>query len=68
MLEAALHTARALALEHRLPEPGELKEAFLPPLAHRWRETLPLLSGFIDGSAPDWKPVAEGLAKIASPA
>jgi superfamily II DNA or RNA helicase len=36
LLDAALALARALAVETRLPEPGSLDEAVVPPLAAAW--------------------------------
>jgi hypothetical protein len=36
LLDAALALGRALAVEARLPEPGTLDEALLPPLAAAW--------------------------------
>ena len=36
LLDAALALSRALAVETRLPEPGFLDEAVLPPLAAAW--------------------------------
>ena len=36
LLDAALALGRALAIEARLPEPGALDEALLPPLAAAW--------------------------------
>jgi hypothetical protein len=64
LLDAALYIARALALEGRLPEPAALTEALLPPLSHRWREALPVLSAYNNGFSSDWQPVNECLAKM----
>ena len=64
LLEAVLPLGRALALEHRLPEPSTLDEALRPPLAHEWRDALlPLRQFASDASAP-WKPMAERLSSI----
>ncbi len=63
-LLAALHaTGRALAIQHRLPEPGAPKDGVLPPLALHWAESLPVLHAFLGNPAHEWKPVTEALAK-----
>ncbi|MDR3457948.1 MAG: DEAD/DEAH box helicase [Verrucomicrobiae bacterium] len=66
LLDAALGFARALAVEHRLPEPPELKDALLPPLSHGWANALPSLKKFFQDPASDWQPVAECLECLAS--
>jgi superfamily II DNA or RNA helicase len=61
----AIHTfTGALAVEHRLPEPPELKDALQPPLSHLWAEALPALRTFVQEPGSDWKPVAECLARV----
>jgi hypothetical protein len=64
LLEAIHTLARALAVEQRLPEPSELKDALQPPLAHCWAETLPALKTFVQEPESDWKPAAECLARV----
>ena len=65
-LREAIHNlARALAVEHRLPEPASLDDALLPPLSHCWSEALPLLRSFVAEASQAWKPVADALDKMA---
>ncbi len=61
LLDAALGFAWALAVEHRLPESPELKDALLPPLSNCWASALPTLEKFLQDSASDWKPVSDCL-------
>ena len=61
----AIHTfASAIAVEHRLPEPPELKDALQPPLARCWAEDLPVLKLFAQEPKSDWRQVAECLARV----
>jgi len=64
ILDAMHGLARALAVEHRLPEPAELKAALLPPLSHYWQNALPALQAYLQESAADWRPVAECLGAV----
>ena len=64
LLEAILMFARALAAEHRLPEPPELKDALQSPLSHCWAETLPVLKTYIQEPKSDWKQAAECLGAL----
>jgi ERCC4-related helicase len=64
LLDAALGFSRALAVEHRLPEPTELKDALLPPLSSCWGNALPPLTAFLQEPATDWKPVSECLGAL----
>jgi hypothetical protein len=64
LLDAVLPLGRALAIESRLPEPGNLDEAFLAPLAHRWGDRLAILREFTRDPAAPWKPVAEQLQQL----
>ena len=41
--EATLWTGRALAVENRLPEPGEMKESLRPPMSQLWGDALSTL-------------------------
>ena len=64
-LLVAIHAgSRALAVEHRLPEPGKPEDAVLPPLALHWGEALLVLRAFVDDPGHDWKPVSEALTKF----
>jgi hypothetical protein len=51
----------ALALQHRLPEPGSPDEALLPPLSPCWKAALPLLREFTSDAARPCQPVWEAL-------
>ena len=64
LLEAIPMFAGTLAVEHRLPEPTELKDALQSPLSHHWSGSLPVLRAFAEGPGLDWKPVAECLARV----
>jgi len=66
LLETMLELGQALAVEHRLPEPPKLEDALQPPVSHGWGEALPMLRGFLQEAAADWKPVAERLALLAA--
>jgi hypothetical protein len=50
--EATLWTAKALALENRLPEPKEMEESLRPPISLLWREKLPALHELASIPAP----------------
>ena len=62
--EATLWTARALAVENRLPEPAEMKESLRPPMCLLWGDALPVLHEL--ASSPSQPParVAEVLQKV----
>jgi len=64
LLEAMLGFACALAVEHRLSEPSELKYALQPPLSNCWASALPILQPYLHETAADWKPVAECLGAL----
>ncbi|HEY3916098.1 MAG TPA: DEAD/DEAH box helicase [Verrucomicrobiae bacterium] len=64
LLEAIQTFAGALAVEHRLPEPSELKDALQPPLSHCWADALPTLKTFLQQPGSDWKPTAECLGRV----
>ena len=61
LLDAIGLRARALAVEHRLPEPADLAASLLPPLAGHFGETLPVLQAFVAGETEDWQPVLMAL-------
>jgi len=64
LLEAMLPLGRALAIESRLPEPAELNEVFLPPLAQSWREALTPLRLFTSETTAPWKAALDCLATV----
>lgn len=64
LCDAMLGFACALAVEHRLAEPAELRGALLPPLSDCWANALPTLKTFIQEPATDWKPVSECLGSL----
>jgi len=64
LLEAIHAIGCGLAVESRLPEPPELKDALMPPLSHQWKEALPAITGFVQDAAADWKSVATPLAML----
>jgi hypothetical protein len=64
LLESVSALAAALAVEHRLPEPGAVQDALRPPLALHWAETLPALRTFVQEMEADWRPVAEALGRL----
>jgi hypothetical protein len=62
--EATLWTGRALAVEHRLPEPVEMKESLRPPISLLWGDALSTLHEL--ASSPSLPPtrVTEVLQKL----
>jgi hypothetical protein len=64
LLEVIHALGNALAVECRLPEPAEVKDALQPPLSHCWAGALPILKTFIRDPVTTWKPVAERLASL----
>jgi len=65
LLEGVLPLSCALAVEQRLPEPGSLNDALLPPVSLCWKDALPLLREFNADAARPCQPVLEGLAAFA---
>jgi hypothetical protein len=66
-LDAALALARALAVEHRLPEPAVVEDALQPPLAAAWGAPVATLSDFVKQPAADGNALAgalDGLLKV----
>jgi superfamily II DNA or RNA helicase len=61
LLAAVLDLGRALAIEHRIPEPTELKDTLLPPLALCWGSAAPVLRDFSADSSVGWDAVATAL-------
>ena len=64
MLAAINGLACALAVEARLPEPAELKDALTPPLSHQWKDALPTVTQFMTDANAACKPVSELLGKV----
>jgi len=62
--EATLWAGRALAVENRLPEPGEIKESLRPPMSLLWGDALSTLHEL--ASSPSLPPtrVTEVLQKL----
>lgn len=48
--QATLWTGRALAVEHRLPEPAVIDESLRAPMALLWGDALPILGELISSS------------------
>ncbi|HOX01126.1 MAG TPA: hypothetical protein P5555_02410 [Candidatus Paceibacterota bacterium] len=64
--EAALALGRAIAIEHRVPEPAGLPEIALPPLAHLWKNALPAIQGLAANATAAWRPAVAALAEFLS--
>jgi hypothetical protein len=64
LLDAMLPLGRALAIESRLPEPTDLTEVFLPPLAHRWSDALIPLRLFTSETTAPWRPALDCLSTV----
>ena len=64
LLDAIHGMGKVLAVEQRLPEPPELKDALQPPVSHGWGEALPSLRGFVQDPALPWPPIAGELANL----
>jgi hypothetical protein len=62
--EATLSVGRALAVENRLPEPGEMKESLRPPLSLIWGDALPTLHELASRPSPPPTRVTEVLQKL----
>jgi len=64
LLAGILPLARALAVERRLPEPGSLDEALLPPLSHGWKDAAALLRDFVADANQPLQPLLDGLSGL----
>jgi superfamily II DNA or RNA helicase len=62
--EATLWTARALAVENRLPEPAEMKESLCPPMSLLWGDALPALHELASSRSLPPTRVTEVLEKL----
>ena len=63
LLEAVHPLACALAVEHRVPEPGNLEQCLMAPVSTFWQAALAPLRQFATDPNTPWKPVAELLAR-----
>jgi superfamily II DNA or RNA helicase len=64
LLEALLPLGRALAIEHRLPQPATLDDALLAPLSLCWKEPLAAIRGFVANPTERCAPVLVTLEKV----
>ncbi|MDA1275734.1 MAG: DEAD/DEAH box helicase [Verrucomicrobia bacterium] len=64
LLESIPQFGCALAVENRVPEPRDLKEALLPPLSHFWKEGIETVKSFVNDASAPWKLVADHLGKV----
>ncbi len=64
LLEAVAFLGRALAVEGRMPEPGDVKEAVALPAAMSWKAALPAVREFASGSQQDLAPVMAELGRL----
>ncbi|MBV8329554.1 MAG: DEAD/DEAH box helicase, partial [Verrucomicrobia bacterium] len=62
--DAVLFAGRVIAGEARLPEPENLEEVLLSPLAVRWGNNRPLVNGFLTNPTGDLEPVLHGLQSL----
>jgi hypothetical protein len=62
--DAVLFAGRVIAGEARLPEPENLEEVLLSPLAVRWGNNRPLVNGFLTSPTGDLEPVLHGLQSL----
>jgi hypothetical protein len=62
--DAVLFAGRVIAGEARLPEPENLEEVLLSPLAVRWGNNRPLVNGFLTNPTDDLEPVLHGLQSL----
>jgi hypothetical protein len=62
--EATLWTARALAVENRLPEPAEIDESLRAPISLLWGDALPILSELVSSSSLSPTRATEVLQKL----
>lgn len=64
LLDAALALSRALAVESRLPEPGDLEAALQPPLAAAWGTAVAALHDFLSQPAADGQALMTLMEKL----
>ena len=61
LLEAIHLSARALAIENRVPESVQVEEALLPPVSALWPDKVPVFRGYLVGGDVKWSQVAAAL-------
>jgi hypothetical protein len=66
ILDGTLHLGKALAVETRIPEPADVDQALLPPLAQAWSAALIPAREFVREINAPWKPIVELLQKLLS--
>jgi hypothetical protein len=64
LLEGIQQLARAWAVEHRLPQPGSVDDALLPPLAMHWKDSLAPVRQFVADTTQPWRTAGDILAKL----
>jgi superfamily II DNA or RNA helicase len=62
--EAILFAGRVIAGEARLPEPSNLEEVLVSPLAARWGDHLPLIHEFLANPAGELDPLLRALQTL----
>lgn len=67
LLDAALAMSRALAVENRLPEPGDLEAALQPPLAAAWGAPVTALHDFVSQPAADGQALTQAMDGLLNP-
>jgi hypothetical protein len=63
-LEALPSLGRALAVEHRLPEPATLEDALLAPLSLAWKDALTPVRVFVADPAQPCAPLVTALDRL----
>ncbi|MBI5383231.1 MAG: DEAD/DEAH box helicase [Verrucomicrobia bacterium] len=66
LIDAALALSRALAVESRLPEPGSLEDALLPPLASAWGAQAGPIHEFLAQPGADGRAASRAVAALLS--
>lgn len=64
LLEGIQRLARSWAVEHRLPQPGSVDDALLPPLAMHWKDSLEAIRQFAADATQPWQTAGDVLAKL----
>jgi hypothetical protein len=64
LLDAVYSFGCALALENCAPEPLAVYDVVIPPLSHHWKDALPVVASFVNGTGTEWQPVVAQLAKV----
>jgi hypothetical protein len=66
LLQALVAQAKALSVEHRLPEPGDPAQAVRSPVGPFWGEHHAAIVDYVADTAKPWKPVLESLQALAA--